>query len=785
MKKILFVISQLYKGGAESSLVNLINNLDYSKYDIELLILNQEPVTNAVSLIDSVNSHVKVCNAYNEFQKVGILERINAKLIYKMEQKGTYFITALDFVRNKIYDWAFFVGEWYSPSFVAYEVQAKIKAAWIHSDIAKADYFDAELYFHYYDMFDYFVFASKNSMNSSVKKYPFLKDKAAVIYNISNAKNIREKALEKIDDFVFPPKTVVMTCANFRREKNHLRQVEVMAELKKRGIDFIWINVGSTSDVELVNEVKSKCYEKHIENDFIILGPRENPYKYMKKADLITVLSDHESWSMVITEAKVLGVPVVATRTSGALEQIEDEVTGILTEFTKSDIVDKMEKAITDKNLIKRIRDNINNFDNTDEILKSFDDLVENGVNYKKRPVKSFDEKRILYIIDDINYMGGAHISTKLQIKEFIKQKRNISVFSTSIPNIKNREELVGVRFLSWKDFKEDVLYNRCLLDCLTDFRVSKDDKKKKIWLYKKYKKCKDNNFYDTYILPSISRLFSQYDIVCVMSENSGFRRAVAESTCKKKIQWIHIDYFNWKNKTEWNRTITKDDGEIYKKFNIIVVLSENIKENFIRLYPYLKEKVIVNRNMIPVNEIREKAIPNNINGSVKFVTVGRIDYQKAYPRLIRVLGKLKEKGYDFRWSIVGGGDEFWNIKKMIDNAGLTGLVDMKGELDNPFIEMKNADVFALLSDFEGLPNTIFEALILGIPVLATNVGAVATQIEDGVTGWLVDNDEEEIYRGIENILLNKKMIINIKKNICNYSYNNKEIIDINTNIFQ
>ena len=128
MKKLLFVISQLYKGGAETSLVNLLNHLDYNKYSIELLILNQSPVKGAVSLIDRVNKNVTVCDAYAQYQKINIVDRFRAKLLYTLPQKGAYYFTALDFVRNKEYDWAFFVGEWYSPSFVADEVQARIKA---------------------------------------------------------------------------------------------------------------------------------------------------------------------------------------------------------------------------------------------------------------------------------------------------------------------------------------------------------------------------------------------------------------------------------------------------------------------------------------------------------------------------------------------------------------------------------------------------------------------------------------------------------------------------------
>ncbi len=111
MKKLLFVISQLYKGGAETSLVNLLNNLDYNMYSVDLIVLNQVPANNAVSLMDKINKNVEVCDAYLEYTKVNVMDRIRAKLLYTPEQKRAYLFPALDFVRNKEYDWAFFVGE--------------------------------------------------------------------------------------------------------------------------------------------------------------------------------------------------------------------------------------------------------------------------------------------------------------------------------------------------------------------------------------------------------------------------------------------------------------------------------------------------------------------------------------------------------------------------------------------------------------------------------------------------------------------------------------------------
>lgn len=785
MKKILFVISQLYKGGAELSLVNLLNHLDYKKYKVELLILNQSPVENAVSLVSRINKNVKVCDAYKEYQKITILDRIRAKLIYTEEQKGAYYLPALDFVKNKIYDWAFFIGEWYSPSFVAYEVQAKIKAAWIHNDLSEAEYFNAEHYFYFADRFDYFIFVSQNSLKWSIKKYPFLKEKSVCIYNINDVDYILKSAKARVKDW---PKQeeklpVLLTCANFRPQKNHLRQVKVMAELKHRGIDFIWINIGATTDKRIVNQVKRLCKKEGLEERFLILGPKENPYQYMKRVDAITVLSDYESWSMVITEAKIIGIPVISTKTSGAVEQIEDEKTGILTGFSVNEIADKIEKFIKDKQLQKYIKENIKNFDNTEQIVDSFSELIENGKSYAERKAEG---NSILYIIDNINYIGGAHIATKLQIKEFIQEGRNITVFSGNVPELSIREEMEGVHFLSWKDFREDVLFNKKLMDCFTNKTVSWKERWEKLKQVKEIRILKNKNYYEKNILPKLEKVFSRYEIICVMSEGSSFRYAAAKATCKRKIQWIHIDYCDWKESSEWNKKITKNDGKLYKKFDRIVVLTEEIKESFSTLYPHLRKKVVVNRNLMPVEEIQIKAenLPMKNKRPIKFVTVSRIDYQKAYPRLIKILVKLKQKGYQFRWTIIGGGEDFEMINGLIKAKQLEKWVKMLGALENPFIEEKKADIFALLSDFEGIPNTIYEALILGIPVLATDVGGVSTQIEDGVNGWLVENREEYIFQKLEWLFTHEEEIEKVRENNRKYNYDNQKVREINKEIF-
>lgn len=781
MKKLLFVITQLYRGGAEVSLVNFLNNLDPRLYEIELLILNQHPVKNSVSIVEDLKSHIKVCDAYKEYQKVTLLDRVRAKVMYKPEQKFAYYFTALDFVKDKEYDWAFHIGEWNVPSFVAYEVEAKIKVAWIHSDISKNKYFDEDLYFYFSDKYDYFVFASKNSMRTSVEQYPFLEGRSHTIYNMINKEMIKEKSKISVMDFPKTSKPVFVTCANIRPEKNHLLQVEVMKRLKEKNIHFKWVNIGSKANKKLVKKVEQKIKEYGLEKDFLLYDSKENPYPYIKEATAVTVLSDYESWSMVITEARVLGIPVIATKTSGALEQIEDGITGVLTDFTLDNMVEKIERFLMDASLKERIKKNLQEFEDMEKIIVEFNEFIDNGKNYTESA-----EKDILYIVDDINYKGGAHVATKEQIKFFVKNNRHVTVFSGTIPNSKIRNELNDVCFLSLLDVHENIIYNTRLLNILFRKKWKVRDKKKKIkYVYEQ--RIKHNpEIFNHYIFPQLERIFSEYNIVCNISENSIFRKFLAESLCKKKIQWIHTDYTEWSKLSDYTKKVTKEDAAIYEKMDEIVLLSKNIEEKFLKRYPQLFGKTTVIENLISVENIRKKSMEYLENENcINFVSIGRLDQYKNFNRLLDILNDIKDKTNNFTWKIIGGGEEYTILEKKLERYHLKSKVKLLGQMDNPFTELKQADVFALLSEYEGLPNTIFEALILGVPVLATNVGGVSNQIKDNETGWIVENDYEMIKKKIIYLLENPNIVTEVKNNLVNYEYNTVAIEEKLNEIFK
>ena len=270
------------------------------------------------------------------------------------------------------------------------------------------------------------------------------------------------------------------------------------------------------------------------------------------------------------------------------------------------------------------------------------------------------------------------------------------------------------------------------------------------------------------------------------MSEASIFREAAANSACKKKIQWIHTDYCAWREKTDWTRKVTAEDEKIYQKMDTIVTLSERIRQKMATFYPELASKIVVNKNIVPVEDIINKSKPKIQNKKqVNFITVGRIDNSsKACYRLLQILSELADEGYIFRWTLVGDGEDYDKVKDQVEAGILKDYVILKGSMKNPFLEMKKADVFALLSTYEGLPNTIYEALILGIPVVATDVGGIADQIITGETGWLVSDNAQQSKNIIIHILMHPEEITEIAENLRDYKYDNQKIMEMNNTIF-
>lgn len=375
-KKILFVITQFYKGGAETSLLNLFHCLDSQKYEVDFLVLNQIEYQDATSLMGEIPNWINVFDAVKNRGNGLKLEQLAGKIYRRLFHTETYVKSAVDFVKNRKYDVAISFGEWLSPAFLVKKVNAVKKYVWIHIDLDKADFVNKEELVKYDSRITGYIFASEKSRQSSIHRCPQMTEKSIVVHNILNRQNILSRSAE---DVTLPQAngSFLLSVGNLRIEKNYPRQIEVMRILKEKKIPIKWICVGSTVDKNVYGEVSELLEKYQLKDDFILCGADDNPYKYMKRAKAVMVLSDHESWSLVISEAKLLGVPVIATNTSGAQEQIVDGETGIITSFQAEEIADRIEEFLNDLELQNKIKKNLI-LDNIQNLgILEFEDLLE------------------------------------------------------------------------------------------------------------------------------------------------------------------------------------------------------------------------------------------------------------------------------------------------------------------------------------------------------------------------------------------------------------------------
>jgi glycosyltransferase involved in cell wall biosynthesis len=148
---------------------------------------------------------------------------------------------------------------------------------------------------------------------------------------------------------------------------------------------------------------------------------------------------------------------------------------------------------------------------------------------------------------------------------------------------------------------------------------------------------------------------------------------------------------------------------------------------------------------------------PRSSNGSIRLLTVGRLCPQKRMDRFLSVVARLRrQKGPKINATIAGAGPLRDALEKRAAELGISDAVEFAGGVSDVERLYRQADIFALTSDYEGLPNVLLEAMASGLPVVATSVGGVPPIVHDGETGFLVPPADEEAMASAILLLANK-----------------------------
>ena len=199
-------------------------------------------------------------------------------------------------------------------------------------------------------------------------------------------------------------------------------------------------------------------------------------------------------------------------------------------------------------------------------------------------------------------------------------------------------------------------------------------------------------------------------------------------------------------------------DRSIYNKYQKLVFVSKDNKEVFDIRYPDIKpsEEVIYNYiNSENVIEKAEETIDFQFDhNQLNFLTVARLVEQKGIDRLIRIHRELIANHYANKFYIIGDGPEKEELEKLIKEEHLQETFFLLGAKENPYPYMKQADIFCLLSKFEGYGMVLEEAKILNKPIIITNTAA-REAVENYKNAIIVENDEHEIYNKLKYIIEN------------------------------
>ncbi len=247
-----------------------------------------------------------------------------------------------------------------------------------------------------------------------------------------------------------------------------------------------------------------------------------------------------------------------------------------------------------------------------------------------------------------------------------------------------------------------------------------------------------------------------------------------------KKVHWLHSSY----GQNDPTRRYRKVFKSIYNNFDTIISVSSKTTDDFNSHY-HQEDKCLIVKNIIDDVRIKKakEPIKKLSNKKVNFISVGRLATVKGYDILLKIIAKLKRDGLfdDCFLTLVGDGPLREDLIKMAKEYEIQDCIGFVGNQSNPYQYLAGADMYISSSREESFGLSMVEALILGVPVLATETSATSIIIQDRYNGIIVPNNEEDLYKGLKEILSNPKLLKKLKENAQKYDYSKTNAETIKT----
>lgn len=267
-----------------------------------------------------------------------------------------------------------------------------------------------------------------------------------------------------------------------------------------------------------------------------------------------------------------------------------------------------------------------------------------------------------------------------------------------------------------------------------------------------------------------IPNLHKSYDVAVSFMDSMTNYYVIEKVTATRKYLWVHNDYKKL-------NVYAPFDAKFFSKADYVVTISSLCVQSLEDTFPDLKDKFIAIENISSktlIDKMADEFYPEeykSIEDKVIILSIGRLVEQKGFDLAVKAAKILKEKGFHFKWFIIGIGGLDEKLKAYISQNYLQNCFELLGERSNPYPYIKHCNLFLQTSRFEGKSIVVDEAKILNKPIITTNYPTVKDNIQNGQTGIICEINPEAIANAI--IALNKdknkqQLIISHLERHCN-----------------
>lgn len=238
-----------------------------------------------------------------------------------------------------------------------------------------------------------------------------------------------------------------------------------------------------------------------------------------------------------------------------------------------------------------------------------------------------------------------------------------------------------------------------------------------------------------------------------------------------KLISWIHVEQHNRKTADKAFRS-QREAEESYSRFDSVVCVSQTVKEDFLSLYPDVKNiTVLYNTNDTDkILLLKDEPVEPDLfkDEEIKLCGIGKLMPNKGFDKICRIHKKLLKDGLPVHTYILGDGEQRKQLEEFIIKNGLETTITLLGYQNNPYKYLTRCDIFVCASVAEGFSTAATEALVLGIPVCTVEVSGMKEMLgSNNEYGIVTENNEKALYQALKQLCGNKSIIEAYRKKAC------------------